>query len=100
METTYEFPIEDIQDFYMNVTYKHFRYVNGTLRLYSRKHHQGQPASKGGLTVAAVQFYTNDVVIGVAECSQNDNFSYAIGRYLATEDAMNQYKTMMRGGVK
>jgi hypothetical protein len=88
-----------MKEYKFTTTFRHFRWVEGKLLPYGRKHkhhsHQ-RPDPKGGITVCAMTC-DEGTFIGVATCSREDAFCYLTGRIKATQDAMEQHGKLVKG---
>jgi len=84
------------------VYYRHYRYatINGQidfdaliygLQHYNRRKTKWQPSTKGGKTECHLVLEDDSEIVGIAECSLQDNFNYKIGRQIAFGRAVKKY---------
>ena len=77
------------------VYYKHYRYEKNSAvpryRWYKRRSKEFEVMPYGGVTECHLVLEDNSEIVGISECSMQDNFNYKIGRQIAFGRAVKKY---------
>lgn len=84
--------LEQLKEEGVEVRFTHMRRARDGefVHPYDMRQNRLQPLPTGGFTLARVNLPDGEQIVGVAECSQRDNFCKKIGRDIALGRALKQ----------